>query len=310
MSGVTTDPRGKWVGGLAHWVDGATAFISVAFTWKLPEVAKVAKYYAAMGLRVRAGGPGVFALQNKIKTGRHFLSGLVELGGEIPDAVVHQNPMATRASFGCPETCSFCIVPGMEGRSFTLVPEFPVRPVLIDNNLSGLSVDYQNHIIERYQGHGTRIVDANSGFEPKSFDEDCFHRWSAINDGPWRFGFDETNETPQVEAVMRMLRRHGVPAKKVRPYVIIGNEPIEPCMERIAKVIEWGGEPHVQPYMKLNAEKRKPHARYDWTVQKLVDVARWANSWGWRKRTFAEYDRDARKTPRADRYRATDGLFV
>jgi hypothetical protein len=106
-----------------------------------------------------------------------------------------------------------------------------------------------------------------------------------------------------------MLRKHRVPAKKIRPYVIIGNEPFESCLERIRKAIEWGGEPHVQPYMKLNAEVREPWAQHDWTVQKLRDVARWANGRLWRKTPFDEYDRAAKK-PRADRYRQTDGLFV
>jgi hypothetical protein len=243
---VKKDPRGRWVKGLAHWREGETAFISVAFTWLLREAAKVADYYTALGCKVRAGGPAIFAVHNRIVTGRHLLSGKVELGGQAPDAVNRHNPMATRASFGCPEECVFCMVPAFEGREFTFVPEFPVRPVLIDNNLSGLPRDYQDHIIERYVGHGVRIVDANSGFEPKSFDEDCFERWSTINDGPWRFGFDETKETDVCETVMRMLRRRKVPPKLIRPYVIIGNEPFEECMARIRKVIEWGGEPHVQ----------------------------------------------------------------
>jgi hypothetical protein len=304
------DPRGRWVEGLAHWREGDTAFISVAFTWKLREAAEVAEYYWQTGCtRVRAGGPGLFTLQRKIRDGLHFLSGKVELGGDVPDAVARHNPMATKASEGCPEKCDFCIVPSLGGREFTYFPDFIVRPVLTDNNLSGLPIDYQNHIVDRYKGHGVRIADANSGFEPKSFDEDCFHRWAPINDGPWRFGYDATYEEKQSLDVMRLLRRHGVPSKKIRPYVIIGNEPFEPCMERILKTIENGGEPHVQPYMKLNAEKREPFAKFDWTVQKLRDVARWANSMQWRQRTFAEYDRTARKSPRTY-YRATDGLFV
>jgi hypothetical protein len=300
-----------WSKGLAVWTDEETrvAFISVAFTWMLGDVAKWARYYAALGYRVRAGGYGVFAVREKIRRGTHPLAGLVELGGEIPDAVVRQNPLATRASYGCPERCSFCMVPFYEGRVFTLNPEFPVRPILIDNNLSGLTVDYQRHIIDRYTGHGVRIIDANSGFEPKSFDEDCFERWRAINDGPWRFGFDETKETDIAQRVFKMLRARRVPSKRIRPYVIIGNEAFEPSMERILKSIEWGGEPHVQPYIKLNAEVREPWAQFDWTVQRLRDVARWANSRQWRQRTFAEYDRSERKRPR-DHYRASDGLFI
>jgi hypothetical protein len=300
-----------WVEGLAVWADDAdrVAFISLAFTWKVREAAEWARYYRALGYRVRAGGPAIWVLSGKIKAGRHELAGLVELGGDIPDAVRHQNPDATRASAGCPERCAFCIVHSFEGREFSYFPDFPVRPILIDNNLSGLPVDYQRHIVGRYVAAGVRLTDANSGFEPKSFDDDCFALWSPINDGPWRFGFDETHETDTCERVFRMLRRNRVPAKRIRPYVIIGNEPFEPCMARIRLSIEWGGEPHVQPYIPLNAEVREPKARFDWTVQRLRDVARWANSRQWRQRTFDEYDRTARKTPR-DRYRASDGLFI
>lgn len=93
--------------------------------------------------------------------------------------------------------------------------------------------------------------------------------------------------------VMRMLKAE--PAKKKRVYVLIGNEPFESCMARIQRVIDWGGEPHVQPVMKLNALEREPWVRFDWTAQRLRDVARWANGWVWKRAAFAEYDR-ARKS--------------
>ena len=32
--------KGEWVKGVAHWRDGNTAFLSVAFTWRLPEVCR------------------------------------------------------------------------------------------------------------------------------------------------------------------------------------------------------------------------------------------------------------------------------
>jgi Plasmid Fertility inhibition factor len=34
---VSKPPRGSWVGGLAEWTLGDTAFLSIVFTWKLPE---------------------------------------------------------------------------------------------------------------------------------------------------------------------------------------------------------------------------------------------------------------------------------
>jgi hypothetical protein len=197
----------------------------------------------------------------------------------------------------------------MEGSEFTLLPDFPVRPVLTDNNLSGLPVDYQRHIIEKYQHAEIPLVDANSGFEPHSFDEDCYQRWLPINRGPWRFAFDEMREREAVERVFAMLATKDLPSKRKRVYVLIGNEPFEACMERIAEVVAWGGEPHVQPYMKLNALKKRPHPRFDWTEQKLIDVARWANGFAYKKVPFGEWNRSQKRDVPA-RVRARDGLLL
>ena len=133
---------------------------------------------------------------------------MAELGGTLPDgeAVVRHNPMATIASRRCSVGCWFCIVPKMEGRTYTELPDFPVRPVLCDNNLSDLSREYQEHIVGRYLATGVPLLDANSGFEPRTFDEEVFRRWSPILKGPWRFGFDETIEGADVERAFCLLK--------------------------------------------------------------------------------------------------------
>lgn len=293
MSVLHVVSGGKWSGGLAEWCSGDTVFLSVAFTWRLDEAAARAAFYRALGKRVQAGGPALF-----LPKMRHELHDIAEVGSHLPDAIARHNPQATIASRGCPVGCWFCIVPAMEGREFTLLPDFPVRPILCDNNLSALPEDYQRHIIGRYKAEGTPLLDANSGFEPRTFDDECYSRWRAINRGPWRFAYDDEAEGADVERVMRMLRAE--PAKRKRVYVLIGNEPFESCMARIQRVIDWGGEPHVQPLMKLNALTREPWVRFDWTAQKLRDVARWANGWVWKRAPFSEYDRarsNARRAP-------------
>ena len=292
----------KWSGGFAEWVIGDTAYLSVSFTWLLDKAFSRALWYRALGYKVRAGGPALFLVKMK-----HELEDVAELGGEYPDAVRMHNPAATFASRGCPVGCGFCIVPAMEGRHFTLLPDFPVRPVLCDNNLSALPGDYQDHIISRYRAEGVPLLDANSGFEPRTFDDDVFARWQPINRGPWRFAYDDQPEREDVRRVMVMLR--DVPSYRKRVYVLIGNEPFAACMERIAEVIAWGGEPHVQPYIKLSALEKRPHVRFDWTEQKLKDVARWANGFVWRSAPFAEYDR-AMKRAAPERYDQQQGLFV
>lgn len=295
-----------WVGGLVEWAEGDTFFLSIAFTWKLEEAYARAQFAKAQGYKVVAGGPALFLVQSK-----HRLSNVAEVGLHYPDAVTKHNPLATFASRGCPENCGFCIVPRMEGRSFTLLPDFPVRPILCDNNLSALPADFQIHIIRRYQDAGVKLVDANSGFEPKAFTPDVYQRWKPLinaGGGPWRFAYDELGERKPVLDVMRMLVSE--PQKRKRVYVLIGNEPFADCMRRIQEVLDHGCEPHVQPVMKLNALERVPWVRHDWTEQRLRDVARWANSWSWKKCRFDEWDPKRNNSRVAPCYDAQQGLFL
>jgi len=278
----------RWANGLAEWQDGSTLNLSVAFTWRLPDAFARAVMGKGMGLHVRIGGPATFTLKASDPLHR-----IATIGGDSPDAIRRHHPLATVASRGCPVGCWFCIVPKMEGRAFTLLPDFPVRPILCDNNLSALPVEYQDHIVGRYTAEGVPLLDANSGFEPKTFTDEVYARWKPINRGPWRFAYDEQSERADVERVMRMLKAEA--PKRKRVYVLIGNEPFASCLERVREVIAWGGEPHVQPYMKLNALHRRPHVRFDWTEQTLRDVARWANRRIWRYTDFAGYSRHSRR---------------
>lgn len=281
-----------WSGGLAEWTEGDTAFLSVAFSWRLPDAYQRAIWYREQGYKVRAGGVGLFARKN-------YLAEVAEIGGDV-DALIRHNPQATIASRGCPVGCYFCIVPKMEGKTFTLLPDFTPRPILCDNNLSALPVEYQDYIIEKYKKFDVPLLDANSGFEPKTFDESTYRRWKAVNKGAWRFAYDETVEGDDVYRTTQILKNE--PASSKRVYVLIGNEPFEACHRRILQVIEWGCEPHVQPLIALNSLARRPIVRHDWTEQKLRDLARWANRWLWRSLPFSSYG-----TPSNNRLQWTGG---
>lgn len=287
--------KGAWVDGLAEWIEGDTLFLSVAFTWRLPEARDRAIWGKAMGYRVRAGGPATFRPSG-------YLADVAELGGKIEDAVRFHNPMATVASRGCPVNCWFCIVPKMHGTTFTMLPDFPVRPVLCDDNLSALPIDYQMHIIGRYQGEGIPLLDANSGFEPRTFDGGTFERWSKILCGPWRFGYDDMKEREEVRRMMALLRSNGVRPNKMQVYCMIGHESPGECQQRIEEIIAWGGEPYCQRNMKLTALEKTPWVRPElgWTIESLGHMARWANRRIWRYAPLSEYragEKTSRRSP-------------
>jgi hypothetical protein len=258
--------------------------LSVIFSWHLPLAAELAMRCGSA--EVWCGGPGVFRRQDwwRKETGRDVVQGQPDYARFEYERGDYRMAFASR---GCPENCHFCIVTPMEGADFTMDWDFQPAPILCDNNLSALPVDFQNHIIRRYQETGVQLLDANSGFEPGDFDAATFERWRPILRGPWRYAFDILPEWRAVKEVCDILK--GVNSRKKRVYCLVGNEPIEVCHERALKILEWGAEPHCQYEVPLDTLTMEPTVRHDWTAQKLHDFCRFFNRWFFRKYKLHEY---------------------
>jgi hypothetical protein len=213
---------------------------------------------------VWAGGPGLFALAAwwRKETGLAIVRGL-----DTRFDRQHGHYKMCFASRGCPVQCSFCIVWHIESSTFSFDPEFIPTPVLCDNNLSALPEAYQEHIIDRYQTFGVPLLDANSGFEPRTFNEGTYRRWKPLLRGPWRFALDEMRELPDVARMMSILKDERPKRKQV--YCLIGNEPMQACYERACNIIEWHGEPFCQYVLPLNwlGDPATLRPRYDWSYQ-------------------------------------------
>lgn len=293
----------KETGGEVEYFDGdpglfggeaTKVWLSVIFSWHAPLAAEIALRYKASA-DVEAGGPGLFRLQGwwERQTGLSCKIGL--------DSRFERQRGQYRMTFssrGCPgmgteenpKPCYFCIVPQLEGMKFTLDWEFSPAPILCDNNISALPSKFQEHILRRYSETETALVDCNSGFEPRTFSDETYSRWKGRFKGPWRFGFDVVAEEEHVKQMMALLRDEAPRRKQV--YVMIGNEPVEQCLDRARKVIEWGGEPYCQPMMKFTAFSRDDLVvieKFGWTKQKLKDVARYYNRHLWRSIPLSEY---------------------
>lgn len=177
--------------------------LSVIFSWHAP-VARAIALRVRHDAEVWCGGPGMFALTHWWQRE----TGLVCQRGLDPRFERQRGPYRmTFASRGCPVNCSFCLVPRLEGQTFTLDWDFVPAQTLCDNNLSALPVAFQDHIVRRYQDTGTPLLDANSGFEPQTFTEDTSQRWRAVLRGPWRFAFDTLHEEAAVARMMAIRKR-------------------------------------------------------------------------------------------------------
>lgn len=266
---------------------------SVVFSEHLPKLAAMANEAKYWG-EVWIGGPAVtFHPKNTEyifrQTGIRPTVGLDSRFEQEPG----RYPM-TYFSRGCPAyspACGNCPVPAIEGNKFTMYPDAACAPLLLDNNLSALPVDFQKHIINRYeQDWRGGLVDANSGFEPHSFNAETLKRWERFPLRYWRFGFDDMAEKTEAIEMMQLLSWHGYSGEKVRVYTLIGNEPVKTCLARIRMVIEAGFHPWPQRVRPLNWLGGKLPCRHDWTEEDLIAVQRfYASAALWKRLKPSEF---------------------
>ncbi len=147
------------------------------------------------------------------------------------------------------------MVPKTEGTKTILLPEFEPRPVLCDNNVSALPIEYKNSLLRNTKSWSANC-DINSGFEPHSFNDEIYDLWKGFYRGAWRFGFDTIGEEKPCQKAARVLINEPGPKKRV--YVLIGNEPFDQCEYRVKRVIEWGCEPARATFYCDKSIEKKP----------------------------------------------------
>lgn len=252
--------------------------LSAVFSWRLPALVSMARYALSRGAEVWIGGPVVsFHGRNARyvydQTGIRPHVGLDERFEREPG----QYPMVY-FSRGCPAytpACGFCPVPQIEGAAFRLYPDAEPAALLLDNNLSALPDDYQEHIISRYAGwRRGRRVDANSGFEPHTFTEATAKRWERFPLLCWRFGYDDLSERDEALRMLRLLRSRGHTGSRVRVYCLIGNEPFADCLQRVREIIKQGAHPWPQRVRPLDWLGGPLPCRHDWDEPTLIAFQR------------------------------------
>ena len=269
----------------APMTDAAVVWVSAFFSWHVPALITAARTALAYGRAVEVGGPGTFGVLAHIKreTGLDAQA--------VPDPRFERQRGDYRMVFwsrGCPaKNCSLgfpklgalpiCSVPEMEGWRYTLYRDVEPASVILDNNLSALPREHQEHIVERTLAAGFLSVDANSGFEPRSLREWVINIWRRLPLRAWRFAYDELAERPAVLRAMALLDDAGVSRRARRIYCLAGNESATACEQRVREIQSWGCYPIVQRRRPLDWIGGPLPTLHDWTEQKLIDFQRWGN---------------------------------
>lgn len=251
-----------WRGTVAEWVDGGTAYLSVPFTWDLPQVYQRAAMLRTEGYNVKAGGPAVSLLPGYLADVAQPYSGL------WPDvkALAHHNPDATFTSRGCIRRCSFCAAWRIEGELQELA-EWEPRPIVCDNNLLACSRAHVDRVIDRLKPLAD--VDFNQGLDARLLTPHHASRLAEL-DCTVRLAWDHVDTGNAFMTAYERLRKAGIPKKRIRVYVLIGyRDTPDDAWFRLRTVANLGITPNPMRYNPLDALRRDEYVGEGWTDRKL-----------------------------------------
>jgi len=198
------------------WTENNTLYISIPFTWNLPQVFSKVTKPSLFWDKVIVGGPAVELMPN-------FFSELpwVETQHERPGILQQINPLATRTTSGCPNKCKFCgigcglIEPG----GFKELQDWPDLPILCDNNLLAASSTHFDKVIDRLKSHGW--ADFNQGLDARLLTPYHASRIKEIKNPLVRLALDHTSHQDSWELAFNNLRSAGITKRNIRSYALI-----------------------------------------------------------------------------------------
>lgn len=254
--------------GLAEWIEGETAFLSVCFTWRLNDAFMRAISLRQEGYQVRAGGPAVGLMPD-------FLKDVAEIGGEV-DALPHHNPDACFTSRGCVRRCPFCAVPVIEGELREL-EDWEPKSLVCDNNLLACSVKHFDRVIDRLKTI-PGPVDFNQGLDARLLTPHHAERLAEL-DCLVRLAWDSSKNGNAFMQAFERLRKARIPRRRIQVYVLIGyDDDPDDAWFRLRTVWNMGSKPNPMRYNPLDAMTRDQYVGEPWTDYLLRATMRyWAN---------------------------------
>lgn len=252
----------SWRKDIAQWRIKDTLYLSVVFTWDLPNARKIAE---ASKIKVRAGGPAVALMPD-------YLADVAEIGGKLPYSPLQfHNPLATFTTRGCPNRCGFCAVHRLEP-DFIELDDFEIKPIVCDNNLLACSKKHFDAVIDRLKA--LPFVDFNQGLEAERFTFHHADRIAELKHPKVRFALDSKADYAPVTDAIALARSRGL--KDFGVYVLFGyHDTPEEAKERLEYIRSLGIRPTPMRYQPLDTLTKNEYIDPNWTRKQLEDTARY-----------------------------------
>lgn len=239
--------KNNWHKRFMSWKKDKTLYISIIFTWDLPEVKRILKQKLFQEPTI-IGGPAVYLMPDYFNSFSN-----IRIGNNMPGMLQKFNPLATRTTIGCIRNCDFCGVRKTEGY-FKELKDWPDLPIICDNNILAASINHLNKVFDRLEKHNN--VDFNQGIDCRLMNEYHARRIARIK-ALTRLALDNKGQMDDWEKAYSLLRRAGLKKKYIRSYAIIGyNDTPENAWDRCNWIEEHKIKALPMWYHDLNQTKK------------------------------------------------------
>jgi hypothetical protein len=203
--------------------DITEVYISVTFTWDLPEAEKLAEAWNCVA-PVKIGGPAVGT------QGEVFTPGLFLKFGYL------------LSSRGCPNRCWFCGVPAREGNT---VRELPIREGwnLLDDNLLACSEKHIRAVFSMLNRQKRGIAQFTGGLEAARLKHWHVELLKELRPKQIFFAFDTPDDLAPLEEAVKLFQAAEYGSRSIlRCYVLVGypGDTFQRAERRLETVVRLG----------------------------------------------------------------------
>lgn len=269
-----------WSKRFIEYIENDTVFLSIVFTWDLPNAYQRAVWLRMEGYHVIAGGPAVRLMPD-------YLADVVEIGQTWDKALAQHNPDATFTSRGCIRHCSFCAVWRTEGDLIEL-KNWEVKPIVCDNNLLACSQRHFDGVVDKLKP--LQGIDFNQGLDARLLTNHHANRLTELKCFV-RLAFDHVGTEKLFLNAVSKLKKAGFPKSRIGVYVLLGyKDTPEDALYRLQLVRDLGLRPNPMRYHPLDAIMPNHFIGEQWTNKLLIKYMRyWANLRYTSKIPFSEF---------------------